>query len=65
MKDNSPDNFVPAIGYAGNMMTIVTILFLSMVLFVFWIASLSETRQEKPKELKEADRDEQLQEVKA
>ena len=51
VKDNSPDNFVPAIGYAGNMMTIVTILFLAMVLFIFWIASLSETRQEKPKEI--------------
>lgn len=48
MKDNSPDNFVPSIGYAGNMMTIVTILFLGMVLFIFWIASLSETRQSKP-----------------
>ena len=48
MKDNSVDNFVPSIGYAGNMMTIVTILFLGMVLFIFWIASLSETRQSKP-----------------
>ncbi len=48
MKDNSPDNFVPSIGYAGNMMTIVTILFLGMVLFIFWIASLSETKQSKP-----------------
>ncbi len=53
MKDNSPDNFVPAIGYAGNMITIVTILFLVMVLFIFWIASLSETRQLKPIEGKE------------
>lgn len=49
MKDNSPDNFVPSIGYAGNMMTIVTVLFLAMVLFIFWIASLSETRQIKPR----------------
>lgn len=48
MKDNSPDNFVPSIGYAGNMMTIVTILFLGMVLFIFWIASLSESKQSKP-----------------
>lgn len=53
MKDNSPDNFVPSIGYAGNMMTIVTILFLTMVLFIFWIASLSETRQTKPEPIKE------------
>lgn len=48
MKDNSPDNFIPAIGYAGNMMTIVTILFLLVVLFIFWIASLAESRQEIP-----------------
>ncbi len=53
MKDNSPDNFVPSIGYAGNMMTIVTVLFLLMVLFIFWIASLSETRQSKPPEFVE------------
>jgi len=53
MKDTSPDNFVPSIGYAGNMMTIVTILFLGMVLFIFWIASLSETYQPKPVEEQE------------
>ena len=54
MKDNSPDNYVPAIGYAGNMMTIVTLLFLLMVLFIFWIASLSDTRQLKPAVREEA-----------
>jgi len=40
MKDTSPDNFIPTIGFAGNMMTIVTLLFLLLVLFIFWIASL-------------------------
>ena len=69
VKDNSPDNYVPAIGYAGNMMTIVTILFLTMVLFIFWIASLSETKQAKPKEMKkpepERETDGELQEVQA
>lgn len=45
VKDASPDNFIPTIGYAGNMMTIVTVLFLLMVLFIFWIASLGETRK--------------------
>ncbi|MCW8883621.1 MAG: hypothetical protein OQK12_00030, partial [Motiliproteus sp.] len=48
MKDSSPDNFIPAIGYAGNMMTIVTVMFLLCVLFVFWIASLSSTKQIPP-----------------
>ncbi|WP_456417963.1 cytochrome ubiquinol oxidase subunit I [Thiolapillus sp.] len=48
MKDNSPDNFIPAIGYAGNMITLVTVLFLLCVLFMFWVASLSGSKQPKP-----------------
>ncbi len=48
MKDNSPDNFIPTIGYAGNMITLVTILFVLFVLFMFWIANLSGTRQPPP-----------------
>lgn len=48
MKDNSPDNFIPSIGYAGNMMTIVTIMFLMLILFIFWIASLSGKKQALP-----------------
>jgi cytochrome bd-type quinol oxidase subunit 1 len=51
MKDNSPDNFIPTIGYAGNMMTVVTVLFLLFVLFIFWIASLSDKKQPRPAEL--------------
>ncbi len=48
MKDNSPDNFIPAIGYAGNMITLVTVLFLLCVLFMFWVANLSGSKQRKP-----------------
>ncbi|MEW8285946.1 MAG: cytochrome ubiquinol oxidase subunit I [Candidatus Thiodiazotropha endolucinida] len=48
MKDNSPDNFIPNIAYAGNMITVVTILFLLCVLFMFWVANLSTTKQAKP-----------------
>jgi hypothetical protein len=48
MKDNSPDNFIPTIGYAGNMMTIVTVMFVLFVLFIFWIANLSATKQTPP-----------------
>ncbi|WP_426417637.1 cytochrome ubiquinol oxidase subunit I [Aestuariirhabdus sp. LZHN29] len=48
MKDNSADNFIPAIGHAGNMMTLVTLLFLACILFIFFIASLSEKRQLPP-----------------
>ena len=50
MKDNSPDNYIPAIGYAGNMVTLVTVLFLIFVLFVFWVANLSQQKQVKPQE---------------
>lgn len=50
MKDNSPDNFIPAIGHAGNMMTIITILFLLLILFIFWIASLGANRDPLPQE---------------
>lgn len=48
MKDTSPDNYIPAIGYAGNMMTMVTVLFLVFVLFIFWIANLSGQKQAPP-----------------
>ena len=48
MKDNSPDNYIPAIGHAGNMMTVATVSFVLIVLFIFWIASLSDSRQLKP-----------------
>ncbi len=48
MKDNSPDNYIPTIGYAGNMMTIATVSFLLVVLFIFWIASLASAKQVPP-----------------
>ncbi len=51
MKDGSPDNYIPTIGYAGNMMTITTVLFVLLVLFVFWIASLSGQRQIPPAQI--------------
>lgn len=54
MKDNSPDNYIPAIGFAGNMMTIVTVLFLLFVLFIFWVASLSDRKQARPAFLDDA-----------
>jgi len=51
MKDNSPDNYIPTIGYAGNMITLVTVLFLLFVLFMFWVANLSAQKQKKPEAL--------------
>jgi hypothetical protein len=48
MKDNSPDNFIPALATVGNVVTGVTLLFLVFLLFIFWIANLSSTRQVPP-----------------
>ena len=48
MKDNSADNYIPTISYVSNMVTILTVTFLLVVLFIFWIASLGESRQPQP-----------------
>jgi len=48
MKDNSPDNFIPTLATVGNMVTGITLLFLAFVLFIFWIANLSGSRQVPP-----------------
>ena len=48
MKDNSPDNFIPTLATVGNMVTGITLLFLAFVLFIFWIANLSGSKQLPP-----------------
>jgi len=48
MKDNSPDNFIPPLQTVGNMVTGITLLFLIFVLFIFWIANLSGSKQLPP-----------------
>jgi len=42
MRDNSVDAATPAIGYAANMITAVTIAFFALVMFMFWLGGLSE-----------------------
>jgi cytochrome bd ubiquinol oxidase subunit I len=42
MRDNSVDAVTPAIGYASNMITAVTIVFFALVMFVFWLGGLGE-----------------------
>jgi cytochrome bd-type quinol oxidase subunit 1 len=42
MRDNSVDAATPAIGYAANMITVVTIAFFALVLFIFWLGGLGE-----------------------
>ncbi|MEE9194976.1 MAG: cytochrome ubiquinol oxidase subunit I, partial [Alphaproteobacteria bacterium] len=44
MRDNSPDAFTPTLGYAANVVSVGTILFMAMVIFVFWLSQLGATR---------------------
>jgi cytochrome bd-type quinol oxidase subunit 1 len=40
MRDTSPDAVTPALGYAANVITVTTALFLAMVMFIFWLGGL-------------------------
>ncbi len=41
MRDNSPDAFTPTLGYAANVVSAATVVFMVMVIFVFWLAQVS------------------------
>jgi len=53
VKDNSPENFIPTVGHVGNMVTLATLLFLAILLFIFWIANLSGIKQARPEAMGE------------
>jgi cytochrome bd-type quinol oxidase subunit 1 len=42
MQDRSVDAVTPALGYAANIITVTTILFFAMVMFIFWLGGLGE-----------------------
>src|SRR5206468_2581490 len=42
MQDRSPDAATPALGFAANVITITTIIFFLMVMFIFWLGGLGE-----------------------
>jgi hypothetical protein len=44
MRDASPDAVTPALGYAANVITVTTVLFLGMVMFIFWLGGLGSHR---------------------
>ncbi|MBE9553886.1 MAG: hypothetical protein IMF05_10530, partial [Proteobacteria bacterium] len=44
MRDNSPDAFTPTLGYAANVVSVATVIFLGMVIFVFWLSQVSGTK---------------------
>lgn len=45
MKDASADAYIPTIGSAGNMITVVTLAFMAVIVFVFWLSQLGATVQ--------------------
>ncbi|PYM04230.1 MAG: hypothetical protein DMD82_15015, partial [Candidatus Rokuibacteriota bacterium] len=42
LRDTSVDAVTPALGYAANMISIVTSVFFALVLFIFWLGGLAE-----------------------
>ncbi len=46
MRDNSPDAFTPTLGYAANVVSLGTILFMALVIFVFWLSQVSAKKTE-------------------
>jgi cytochrome d ubiquinol oxidase subunit I len=46
VRDTSVDAVTPALGYAANVITIVTLVFFALVMFIFWIGGLGEKGKE-------------------
>ncbi|WP_435231817.1 cytochrome ubiquinol oxidase subunit I [Pseudopelagicola sp. nBUS_20] len=44
MRDASADAYTPTLGYAANVVSIAAIIFLTLVIFVFWIAQVSSSK---------------------
>jgi cytochrome bd-type quinol oxidase subunit 1 len=42
LRDTSVEAVTPALGYAANVITIVTIVFFALVMFIFWLGGLGE-----------------------
>ena len=49
MKDNSPEAYIPTIGQAGNTITVITLAFMGVMVFVFWLSRLGATKQADPR----------------
>jgi hypothetical protein len=45
MKDASPDAYIPTIGAAGNAITMITLGFMAVIVFVFWLSQLGAAKQ--------------------
>jgi cytochrome bd-type quinol oxidase subunit 1 len=45
LRDSSAEAVTPALGYAANVITLITIAFFALVTFIFWLGGLSEKGQ--------------------
>ena len=52
-RDNSTEAFTPTLGYAANVVSIGTIIFMAMVIFVFWLSQVSSVKREPARYWKE------------
>jgi cytochrome bd-type quinol oxidase subunit 1 len=48
-RDNSADAFTPDLSFAANTVSAATVLFMAMVIFVFWLASVSGRKSDTSK----------------
>lgn len=48
LRDNSPEAYTPALGYAANVVSVITIVFVLMLLFIFWLGSLGDKKKSIP-----------------
>jgi cytochrome bd-type quinol oxidase subunit 1 len=46
LRDTSPEAVTPALGYAANVITGVTLAFFALVMFIFWLGGLGEKGKE-------------------
>src|SRR4029434_7064004 len=46
LRDTSVDAVTPALGYAANVITLVTLVFFALVMFIFWLGGLQEKGKE-------------------
>jgi hypothetical protein len=42
LRDTSPEAVTPALGYAANVITVITVVFFALVMFIFWLGGLGE-----------------------
>jgi len=42
LRDTSAEAVTPALGYAANVISVVTLVFFALVMFIFWLGGLSE-----------------------